>query len=169
MTDDPREAVMIAAQYLFGTITALNDAAARKAVRDLLIAQKKSVDVYALARADSLLQIGSCDFAVIVSPEMVRLQREHPEFAFIIPKEGAFTLIDSFAIPRTSKKDSLIYRFLNYVYTPEVLAHHAQVFGFESPIAQQNETNISEKSPNFFRGVISDQELNELWIEVLAA
>lgn len=176
MTDDPREAIMIAAQYLFGSIDALKDGQAREQVKQLLIEQKKSVDVYSLARSDNLLQSKSCNFGVIISPELWRLSRERPNFQMAIPQEGTFLIIDSFAIPKTTTKDDLIYQFINYVYQPTVIMHHTDMFGFCSPFTDVSVTGqekfcpaVPEQKLDFFRDVISDQELNELWIEVLAA
>ena len=33
---------------------------------------------------------------------------------FLIPKEGGFVIIDNVVIPALSKKDDLIYKFINF-------------------------------------------------------
>ena len=40
MTDDPREAIIITAQYLFGTIDALKNLESREKVKELLFNKK---------------------------------------------------------------------------------------------------------------------------------
>lgn len=176
MTDEPREAILLAAKYLFGTIDALKDPAAREHVKQLLIKQKKHVEVYSISRSDNLLQGKSCGLAAIMSPEVSRLQRDHPHIDMVIPEEGSFVVIDSMAIPSATTKDEMIYQFLNYLYRAEVVKHHVASFGYCSPLTTV-ETLESETfcpvaqfaSFDFFRAVISDDEINALWIDVLAA
>lgn len=176
MTDEPREAILIAARYLFGSIDELKKPEAQEAVKQLLIKQKKQVEVYTLSRADTLLQTNSCALATIASPEAWRLSHANPEIKMIIPKEGSFLVMDSFAIPRNATNDSVIYEFLNFIFEQESIKHHSHMYGFCSPLNtvqlsdQETFCPINEISSfDFFREVISDKRINELWIEVLAA
>lgn len=176
MTDDPREAILIAAKYLFGSIDALKEESAQEAVKQLLIKQKKQVEVYTLARADSLLQTQSCSLATIASPEAWRVSRLSPHIKMTIPKEGSFFIIDSFGILKDSSKDDLIYEFLNFIFEEESVKHHSGLYGFCSPLLsvisseQQLFCPLEQKNNfDFFRAVISDQRINEMWTEVLAA
>lgn len=176
MTDEPREAILIAARYLFGSIDALKDPAAQEAVKQLLIKQKKQVEIYSLSRADTLLQTNGCTLAVIASPEAWRVARMTPQIRMMLPKEGSFLVMDSFAIPRNTINDELIYDFLNFIFEQESIRHHSLQFGFCSPLTtvmlpdQEKYCPADEISSfDFFREVISDQRINELWIEVLAA
>jgi spermidine/putrescine transport system substrate-binding protein len=175
MTDDPREAILLTAQYLFGSIDALKDKDARQQVKNALIKQKKQVEVYTISRSDNLLQSKSCGLAAIMSPEVARLHKEHPNITMLIPEEGSFVVIDSMAIPKSTRKDEMIYQFLNYLFRKEVVAHHVESFGYCSPLItlapEQTEFCPFDrfKTFDFFRNVISDDEINALWIEVLAA
>lgn len=176
MTDEPREAILIAAQYLFGSIDELKRPDAQEAVKQLLIQQKKMVEVYSLSRADTLLQTNSCGVAAIASPEAWRLARTNPEIKMIIPTEGSFLLMDSFAIPRAANNDSAIYEFLNFIFEQESIRHHSYEFGFCSPLStvvlqgQEAFCPLNKLSElDFFREVISDKRINEIWIDVLAA
>ncbi len=176
MTDDAREAILLTAQYLFGSIDALKDKSAREKVRDELIRQKKQVEVYSISRSDNLLQSKSCGIAAIMSPELSRLHKEHPNINMVIPQEGSFVVIDSMAIPAATQKDEMIYQFLNYLFRKEVVAHHVESFGYCSPLTALMPEEQAAFCPverfktfDFFRNVISDDEINALWIEVLAA
>ncbi len=176
MTDDPREAILLTAQYLFGSIDALKDTNAREQVKNALIKQKKQVEVYTISRSDNLLQSKSCGLAAIMSPEVWRLHKEHPNINMVIPEEGSFAVIDFLAIPTATKKDEMIYQFINYLFKKEVVAHHVDSFGYCSPLAsfvpveQASFCPIEKfKTFDFFRSIISDDEINALWIEVLAA
>lgn len=176
MTDDPREAIMIAAQYLFGTIDALKDEQAREKVKQALIAQKPYVEVYTLSRSDNLLQTKSCALAAVMSPELLRLNRENPHIDMLIPKEGSFYIVDAIAIPKTTQKDAMIYQFLNFLYQEESILHHSNLYGFCSPLTSITVPDQEKFCPtkhdkkfDFFRNVISDELINEIWIEVLAS
>lgn len=176
MTDDPREAILLTAQYLFGNIDALKNKDARERVKQALIKQKKQVEVYTISRSDNLLQSKSCGMAAIMSPEVWRLHKEHPNINMVIPEEGSFVVIDSLAIPTTTEKDTMIYEFVNYLFKKDVVKHHINSFGYCSPlvsvIAKEQELFCpieKFKTFDFFRSVISDDEINALWIDVLAA
>lgn len=175
MTDDAREAVMVTAVYLFGTTEALKDKEALQKVKETLIAQKKFVEVYSISRSDSLLQSKSCLLAMITSPELWRLSRERPQFKFIKPKEGSLVVVDSMAISNGSDKEDLVYQFLNYLYKDNVVKHHTQNFGYCSPLStvpSEREDLCSAdifKQFHFMKSVISDDEINQLWIEVLGS
>ena len=176
MTDEPREAILIAARYLYGSIDELKHPHAQEAVKQLLIQQKKMVEVYSLSRADTLLQTNSCGVAAIASPEAWRLSRTNPEIKMIVPSEGSFILMDSFAIPRSSTNDAAIYEFLNFIFEQESIKHHSYEYGFCSPLSTVQLPDQDLFCPidqiakfDFFREVISDKRINELWIDVLAA
>ncbi len=175
MTDDAREAVMVTALYLFGTVEALKDKAALQKIKETLIAQKKLVEVYSISRSDSLLQSKSCLMAMITSPELFRLNRERPQFKFLKPKEGSLVVVDSMAISAGSDKDDLVYQFLNYLYKDGVIRYHTQNFGYCSPITTvtSEQENICSadifKQLHFMKSIISDDEINQLWIEVLGS
>lgn len=175
MTDDAREAVMVTALYLFGTIDALKDKAAVQKVKETLIAQKKFVEVYSISRSDSLLQSKSCLLAMITSPELWRLSRDRPQYKFLKPKEGSLVVVDSMAISAGSDKQDLVYQFLNYLYTDEVIKYHIQNYGYCSPLStiESEQGHICSadtfKQLHFMKSVISDDEINQIWIEVLGS
>ena len=176
MTDDPREAIMVTAQYLFGSVESLKDPANRQQVKNELIKQKKHVEIYSISRSDSLLQSRSCGIAAIMSPDIWRLSHEHPSIKMIIPKEGGFVVVDSLVIPCATQKDELIYELINYLYKKEVIEHHIASFGYCSAMKNvvfpgQETFCPIDRFKNFdsFGNVMSDEEINELWIEVLAS
>lgn len=176
MTDEPREAILMAAQYLFGSIEALKSLNARLQVKHLLIEQKKNVEVYTSLRADSLLQSKSCALAAIMSPDVWRLAKDHPQIKMLVPQEGSFKVIDSVALPKTTHKDDLIYTFLNFLFTHSVMQHHVELFGFCSPLktitvqGQEQFCPVHDGSNiQFFKNIISDEDINQMWIEILAA
>lgn len=177
MTDNIREAIYIPTFYLFGSIEALKDPHNLEKVKQLLIEQKKHVEVYSEARAEDLLLSKSCPVAVGLSYDIWRAVRDDPDLTFIIPKEGSFLSIDSIVIPKTTDKDDLIYQFINYLYRREVLEHHVEKYGL-CPTLRSIESEGGEtfcpteeqfKRLHFFKDIISKAKLNDVWLAVMAS
>jgi len=175
MTDSAREAIMIAAQYLYGSIDALEEPETQKAVQDLLLKQKTWVEMYSDVRSGDLLASKSCAVVAALSPDITRLKKEYPNIAFVLPKEGSFMLIDAFLIPVLSEKDELVYQFLNYLYRHDVVKHNIERYGFCSPVIDvqgdkgmecPDETRI--KDLEFFRSVIPESTINDIWVNLMA-
>jgi len=171
MIDDARELILIAARYLFGNISSLNDAQLQE-IQALLIQQKQWVEVYTEDRANYLLASKACPVAVILSAVVARIMRTFKNIEFFIPEEGSFLVIDSFAMPAASNKDEYVYSFLNYMYKPEVLSHYINKFGYFSPLKTSDTSHeaFAILGPNkftkvdFFRNIISKKQMSNIWI-----
>jgi len=175
MANNPREAVLLAAFYLFGSIDNLNDDKMKK-IRELLIKQKKWVEVYSDLRSDFLLSSGTCPVSVGTSGEIWQAVRWDEDLDFLIPQEGTFLLIDSIAISAKSTKGDLVCTFINYLYQPDVMWHHVEKYSIfpvtkDVPLSDEFIKPISRiwkeaKKLEFFRNVLSEDQVNEVWIEL---
>lgn len=170
--DDGRELILIAAQYLFGNVDRL-DQQQLTAVCKLLIRQKSWVEVYAeIDRANFLLASKICPIGIMVNSIVSRVMSEIPDIEFIMPGEGGFLQIDSFAIPKTATNDKEIYEFLNFMYSREAMQHHTSKFGFFSPVKNVQHTNSlmafptdeQIKKAQFFRNIVSREYISDIWI-----
>lgn len=176
MTDNIRESIYIAAQYLFGSIDALKDPANLEKVKDLLIQQKKRVEAYSEVRSEEMLLAKSCPVVVGVNIDIWRAKRENPDIAFLIPKEGSFLNIDSIVIPKASDKEDLVYEFINYLYRDDVFAHHVEEYGL-CPTIVTIEVDRGNFCPigkpfellRFLKDIIPKRQLNEVWLAVMAS
>ena len=71
-------------------------------------------------------------------------------------------------------KEIFIYEFINYLYRPEVLEHHRKKFGFCSPVneavPQMPENFCPQKFENlhFFKNVIPQQMINDIWVDLMS-
>jgi spermidine/putrescine transport system substrate-binding protein len=173
MSDNPRESVLISAQYLFGNVQALKDVQARDAVKKLLKEQKIRVDVYTDERVDDLLSTENNQLALGLATDISRATRRNRNIGFLVPKEGSFFIIDSVAIPKNSTQE-LAYMFINYLYRQEVMNHHIQMYQMCSPLLDTIKSDICDLDAqqferlNFLTDAISEKEFNEIWIDVLA-
>jgi len=175
MGNNPREVILLAAFYLFGSIDNLDDNKIKK-IKELLLKQKKWVEVYADLRADFLLSSGTCPLAVGVSGEIWQAARFDEDLDFLIPKEGTFLVLYNFAMSAKTKKEDSIYEFLNYLYSPKVMEHHADKYSI-FPVT----TNVAlgdyfvksidriwkeSKKMELFKNVLSEEQMNEIWIKL---
>ncbi|MFC1842568.1 PotD/PotF family extracellular solute-binding protein [Candidatus Dependentiae bacterium] len=178
MNNNPREAVLLAAFYLFGSIDNLDDEKLEK-IKNLLIKQKKWVEVYTDIRSDYMLETEACPVAVGSSGEIWKATRFNKDLGFLVPKEGTFMLIDSVAVSAKSKNDDFIYKFLNFLYSKGVMNYHVQkysllpvmkdtqLYGYLRKSLEKIEKALKEaKKIDFFRNVLSEKQLNKIWIDL---
>lgn len=178
MPSNARELIMLASIYLFGSIGSLLDEHKREQVKQLLLEQKKWVSNYSDERVEYLIGSRTCGAALALSTDYQRIEKENKHVDLIIPQDGAVAVIDSFVIAKTSKKDELIYQFLNYMYRDESVIHHAKTFGVCPPTIGSNFQSSSTvckrleeiKSFTFFDAQnIPDAIFNDIWIALMAA
>lgn len=178
MIDDVREISSIAALYLWKQPPSMLDNGQWQQLEQLLYDQKQYVVLYSDMRPDYLLLSGTCALLVTNSSEVSRAITQHASLRFDVPQEGSFWVIDSFAIPASTSKDSLVYEFLSYIYRQSIVASYVRRLGF-SPAVVLNEddlTGVLYKKPSdaplykchFFDHRISDQRLNDVWIRLKA-
>jgi spermidine/putrescine transport system substrate-binding protein len=176
MLDAAREVVLLASQYLFGSSDISMTPQHIMQIKKLLLDQKAWVGAYTESSIEHLLLGKICPVVVAMGPDIFRIKRKNPNIDFIIPKEGSFAVIDSFAIPSQSTKKELVYQFINFLYRPEVLKHHQEQFGLCSPIKNLQASEEQQFCPNdktfakmkFFKTNIPETLLNEIWIELMA-
>lgn len=178
MTPDPIEAVVFASCYLYGHVTELNKAQAQK-VKSLLISQKPYVEAYADYRAKYLMQTKNCPIAILRSSLLFQIAREQANMGFIIPEETTITSMENVAIPIGCKKQDLVYTFLNFIYQDDVHASQLAIcplfpaikeclpYSNEAPIFYEvYEEALNKKNHYFFRHLIPEEELRDMWVEI---
>ncbi len=179
MVNDPVEAVVFAAFYLYGPIPELNSEQL-EGVKNLLIEQKKWVEAYASFRADYFLATKNCPVVIASSSYLWRTMRLFPFVKTLIPDEGTFITIENLCIPTLSTKEDLVYRFINYLYQPEIVATHFHKFGFFPstlnvlPYLKMDEEAqaLICSSPEAFKKFyfinknLPEQQIRDLWVTV---
>lgn len=133
MMSDLREIIAVAGLYLFKKTNNFSDSELQK-ITQLLVEQKQWVELYADELVSPLLISGTCPAVMTLSGDIMRYITKKSSFDFVIPQEGGFRVIDSFALVNGSNKHDLVYEFLNYLYQPTVLEKYVKYFGFPSPL-----------------------------------
>jgi len=87
-------------------------------------------------------------------------------------------LIDSIAVSVQSKNEDIVCKFINFLYKKEVMSYHVNEYSLFPVIKDADITEYCKKSIErrweetkkleFFRSVLSDDQLNEIWIELKA-
>jgi spermidine/putrescine-binding protein len=173
MLDDAREMVSVAALYLFGKKKTKLDEQDLKAITSLLLNQKKRVAMYTDLRTDYLLVSGSAPIVMGISSDIYNAMRKHANISFLLPKEGSFMVVDTLLLPATTKKDDLVYQFLNFLYDPEIIKRYADRYSFFPALKGVGSdkgrflltpTRTLLSQLRFFNYIIPEQGLRELWI-----
>ena len=172
--EDPRALILIAALYLFGHIQRLTTDEINK-IKNLLIRQKSRVEIYTDSRSEYILASGVVPIVVGLSGDLLKVMRRFDTIDFIVPKEGGFAVIDSFAITASTTKDDLVYQFLNYLFRPDIVKKYVDKFDFFPSIkidVEYDDRFVQLTEPterlfeniNFFKNVVSKDVLNDVLI-----
>lgn len=179
MIGDPRESIRIAATYLFGPVSSLSPSQTHQ-VLTLLEKQKKHVEAYSDYRSKYLIQTNNCPFALVRSSLIWEIAKTSDHIGFVQPKEATFISIENLVIPKHSKKDDLVYQFINYLYEPQVQAWtigaapcypvipEALLYINEVPeyLIDYEYSLKNHKKFIFFQRLLSDEETRNLWIDL---
>lgn len=178
MVNDPIEAVVFTTHYLFGPMNNLSVSQTNH-VLQALKSQKQWVEAYANVRADYLLGTHNACVAVSQSSEVWRAIQDYPHVDFIEP-EYTFITIENCAIPVASKKDDLIYKFVNFFYTKEAYEYNfykqyfcpARLDVIDTLQVSDRLKKIMKSSPELFERyhfitpILPENERYDLWIDL---
>jgi len=179
MNNDPIEAIAFGAFYLYGNVSELNSAQL-EGVRELLIRQRPWVAAYATFRGDYFLATKNAAVVVASSSYVFRTKRLFPFVGFALPKEGSFLTIENFCIPKPSQKEDLVFRFINFLSTPESAAAHYKTFAFfpatlHAPEALGLDEDAAKlmlgaekdfEKYHFIQSILPSQEMRDLWVDI---
>jgi len=176
MTDDGREAVILAGRYLYGSIDDIDRPDRLREIAKLLVQQKKKVELYSDARVEEILVMRECPVMAGPSAEIWKVGQDDEDVKFLIPEEGTFILVEAIVLSAATHKDDYIYQLINYVYQDDVLEAAIRRYGFYSPLTTVNIKEQESLYPNkdqrkkldFFRNVVSPEHVHDVWMHVLS-
>jgi spermidine/putrescine transport system substrate-binding protein len=122
MTGDPVEALDFASHYLYGYKDELNKTEKKEVVK-LLQKQKKRVEAYSDDRVQYMLTSEDCPVAILRVSFFWKNYSELNHVEIFLPKEGVFTTIENVALSKNAKNLDAAYKFINFVYRPEIMAY----------------------------------------------
>jgi spermidine/putrescine-binding protein len=160
MLNDDREAIFLAAIYLFQDIENLTSDKLDK-IKDLLIKQKQIVESYTESGAKYILLSKIAPMAVLPAgrfKEMGNLD----DFGFVIPKEGSLMDLLVLAIPKKSKNADLAYKLIDFLLSDEVGAYNFEAFDF-NPANKDSYKFIDERATKYKAFFPNEDIFNRLY------
>lgn len=127
MVEDARESIFLAASYLGYSMTHFSHEQLDQ-IQHLLKAQKAWVGSYSDSQQGYFLS--SKTFAVVLSDRetICRKMLTHDFIKFALLPTGSMLRIDSVVINANTAKDDMIYEFIKYLFSPEVLTYHSKKY-----------------------------------------
>ena len=79
--------------------------------------------------------IASGEFLLVhaYSGDILQVQRENPDVAFAIPREGAAISVDDLVIPKTAGEVRLAHAFINFLHDPRTAAENTVFLSYLCP------------------------------------
>ena len=91
---------------------------------------------------------GDCVMSVCWTGDAVQLQRDIPEFVYVLGKEGGEIWSDFYAIPKDAPNLEAAYALIDYLLTPAINAVEVQAHGYPSTDARTNKLVPKEMLEN---------------------
>jgi spermidine/putrescine transport system permease protein len=132
MLDDPREAIGAALKWKGHSMNATEPRLLREA-KELLLRQKPLVRTYDSSSFDDALLTRDVWIEQAWNGQIAKAIEEDPDIAFVVPKEGAPTYLDSLAIPADAPHPELAHAFLDFTLEAEIAAEICRTMKYSSP------------------------------------
>jgi spermidine/putrescine transport system substrate-binding protein len=177
MVDDSREAIFLAMRHFCSDCMSLDDDQIHT-IKKLFIEQKAWVGAYTDFQQGYFLTSKTYPLVVCQREIVARQMLAHSDLAFTVPDEGSMFILTNVVLCASSKKDDLIYQFLNYIYQYNVLMYNAKQFSIlpvvgdvlhDLPQEYIGVENILPGQPLFeklelFPNILTQKQINDVWI-----
>ena len=181
MSSEPDEVASLITYYLFGNIENPSEEQIR-IITETLQTQRNWVEAYADQHAKYMISSHNCPIAMMRNSSVNQIERDsyQQNLGFYIPSDCMFTSLENIAITAKCENEEAVYKFINFLYRPEIMAKNVDLSGFfpscfdaiehtESMGSNYMKTlNEADKNPQFnFYGFITDSDLiRKIWITV---
>lgn len=176
MVDDSRESIFIAHKYLH-----LDQQSAQENLSEitkLFLTQKKWVGAYTDFQQGYFLNSQTYPLVVSFREHVARQSVTSDDIGFIVPDEGTILMIINIVISATSQKDDLIYEFLNFIYTYQVMMFNCKEHCLlpatqdvleELPIKYIGMEDLYPRQDVFkrlesFSNILTEKQIHDLWV-----
>ncbi len=132
LLNDMREVIGAALKYLGYSLNS-TEAGQLHAATAVVLRWKRNLAKF--ENEQYKLGIASGEFLLVqaYSGDILQVQRENPDVAFVIPEEGAAVSADELVIPKNARQAGLAHRFINFLHDPEVAAANSEFIGYLCP------------------------------------
>lgn len=179
LLNDSRELITLALWHRYGKVLSPSPEEVEMA-KAMLKKQKKYVEAYSDFRGDFFLSSGNCSLAILPNSFAWRTASQNSDIVFKIPREGTFISIENYVIPAVSKKADSVYKLMNFLFRYEHQKHNFETqvllstcldadYMFEEPFLKESVEYVhpeSDKRPILFENVLTDSQVDEIWMAV---
>jgi len=181
---DAQNVLGCALKYLGFSFNSTNQAELDK-VKDLLIAQKKNIKVFADDNGQDLLASGEVAACQEWNGDIAQVMNEDPDLTYVVPKEGANVWEEAWCIPAGAPHPENAHAFLNFVLDAEAGKNIATTIQYATPNAAAKAlmppeyTNniaiyppaeiVAKCEPNIYLGEEAARARDEVWTAIQAA
>ncbi|MEM9140425.1 MAG: spermidine/putrescine ABC transporter substrate-binding protein, partial [Pseudomonadota bacterium] len=111
------------------------DPAVFKAAEEMLIAQKKSIKVFADDNGQDLLASGEVDLAQEWNGDLLQVMDEDDDVSFVVPDEGGLLWQDCLCIPKDAPHYENAHALINFILDADAGAEIADFIQYATPNA----------------------------------
>lgn len=138
MFDNPRDAFGIALKKL-GYSQNTTDRGQLDMAKLELINQKAVIQAYVMDEIFPKMTNGEAALAPYYAGDAITMIGDNPDLAFVVPKEGSNTFVDSMVIPKTSKNKQAAEFFINFMLEDEIAKANIEYIGYSTPMSSVRE------------------------------
>ena len=177
MVDDSREAISLSLKY-FGWDSSKLSTEQLDSIEKLFLQQRSWVGAYTDFQQGYFLTSKTYPLVVAQREIIVREMLTDDDLGFVLPEQGSLLILSNVVICASSKKDDLIYEFLNYIYSHDVVMHNCKEFCLLPVLKDVLEELPQEyigidnllpgqerfKTLDIFPNVLTQKQINDIWI-----
>ncbi len=132
MLNDMRETIGAALKYLGFSLNTTNERELA-AARDVVIRWKKNLAKFENEQYKTGLASG--EFLVVhgYSGDILQVQTENKDIAFVVPKEGISVSCDDLVIPKDARQIELAHKFIDFLHQPKIAAENTEFISYLCP------------------------------------
>jgi spermidine/putrescine transport system substrate-binding protein len=132
MLNDMRETIGAALKSLGYSLNTTDDGQLAEA-RDVVVRWKRNLAKFENEQYKT--GIASGEFLLVhgYSGDVLQVQKENPDVAFVVPREGTSVSCDDLAIPKSAKEVALAHALINFLQDPDVAAENSNFISYLCP------------------------------------
>ncbi len=132
MFNDMRETIGAALKFLGYSLNTTRESELEEA-KTVVLGWKENLAKFENEQYKTGLASGEFLLVHGYSGDIVQVQKENPDIAFAIPREGTAISCDDLVIPRDARAVALAHRFINFLCDPAVAAENTDFIGYLAP------------------------------------
>ncbi len=134
MLNDMRETIGAGLKFLGYSLNTTNTEELAKA-RDVVLRWKQNLAKFENEQYKTGLASGEFLLVHGYSGDILQVQSENDDIAFMLPKEGFSVSCDDLVIPKDAKQVDLAHAFINFLHDPDVAAENMEFIQYLCPNA----------------------------------